>query len=70
MLETKKESVGLYGQHKRVFFKKVYSVTPVESGQLRMRDCLLNGVILHVEGTLGKGKKAGLDICLFNIMCP
>lgn len=70
MLETKKESVGLYGQHKRVFFKKVHSVTTVESGQLRMRDCLLNAVILHVEGTLGKVKKAGLDICLFNIMCP
>lgn len=53
MLETKKESVGLYGQHKRVFFKKVCSVTTAESGQLRMKDCLLNGVILHVEGTLG-----------------
>ena len=53
----------------KVLFKEVHGVTTAESGQLTMKDCLLNGVILHVEGTLGKIKKAGLDICLFNVMC-
>lgn len=53
----------------KVLFKKVPRVTTAESGQLRMKDCLLNGVILHVEGALGTVKKAGLDTCLFNIMC-
>ena len=53
----------------KVLFKEVHSVSAAESGQLRMKGCLLNGVILHVEGTLGNMKKAGLDTCLFNVMC-